>query len=112
MSLTTTNGKMAVMEWEGLESGFMLSATTPFSQGDKQQLIWGIPEVLWSEASAPTPTPAPVTDITPEGAGGAGYRAYYDRVQQKKRQAIIQEEEEIMRMVAMAFPELIKHYRK
>lgn len=54
MSLTTTNGKMAVMEWEGLESGFMLSPTGSFNQADRQQLIWGIPEVLWTTPGAAT----------------------------------------------------------
>ena len=51
MSLTTTNGKMAVMEWEGLESGIITVPGVSFGQDDKQQLIWGIPEVLWATAA-------------------------------------------------------------
>lgn len=49
MSLTTTNGKLAVMEWDqDYEPGLPISPGA-FDQADQQQLLWGIPEVLWGE---------------------------------------------------------------
>ena len=47
MAITTTNGKLAIMELEDYwEPGLPLSPGA-FGQDDKQQLLWGFPEVLW-----------------------------------------------------------------
>jgi hypothetical protein len=47
MAITTTNGKLAVMEMETIwEPGLPMSPGS-IGQDDKQQLLWGFPEVLW-----------------------------------------------------------------
>lgn len=109
MSLTTNNGKIAVMEWcQGYEPGFMLSETTPFSQGDKQQLIWGVPEVLWDEASAPAPAPAPAPATAEPSAGAAGWPSHLEY--KKRKQAVLEEDQEIMELITKALPELLRRY--
>lgn len=48
MAITTTNGKLAIMELETLwEPGIPLLPGT-LGADDRQQLIWGFPEVLWA----------------------------------------------------------------
>lgn len=110
MSLTTDNGKMAVMEWcQSYEPGFMLTETTPFSQADKQQLIWGIPEVLWDDvAPAPAPAPAAVTEDTGGGSGGS-WPSLYE--QNRKRRKLIEEDDQlIMDMISQSLTEIMKYY--
>lgn len=48
MSLTTDNGKLAVMEWDNVYEPALPLSPGSFGQDDQQQLIWGIPEVLWA----------------------------------------------------------------
>lgn len=56
MPITTDNGKFAVMEWDqDYEPGLPLSPGA-FGQDDQQQLLWGIPEILWGEPAAPDAT--------------------------------------------------------
>jgi hypothetical protein len=112
MTLATTNGRMAVMEWEGMESGFMLSATDPFSQGDKQQLIWGIPEVLWGDPVDPGPAPDPNPQSPSSQGGGAVWPGPESYKKKRKKQSILDDDEDLMRIIAMALPELIQRYRK
>ena len=52
MAITTTNGKLAIMELDqDYEPGLPLSPGT-IGQDDQQQLLWGFPEVLWEAAVA------------------------------------------------------------
>lgn len=47
MAITTTNGKLAVMEWDNYsEPGLPISPST-LGQNDQQQLLWDFPEILW-----------------------------------------------------------------
>lgn len=51
MAITTTNGKLAIMEFcQGYEPGLPLLPGS-LGQDDKQQLIHGFPEVLWATSS-------------------------------------------------------------
>ena len=51
MAITTSDDKLAIMEWDNIwEPGIPMLPNTPFDQGNKQQLLWGYPGVLW-----PTP---------------------------------------------------------
>jgi hypothetical protein len=53
MAITTTNGKMAVMVYGNVwEPPMPIVDTGTFGQDDKQQFIWGFPEVLWSSLVA------------------------------------------------------------
>lgn len=55
MAITTTNGKLAIMELDqDYEPGLPISPGA-FGQDDKQQLLWGFPEILWVDASANVP---------------------------------------------------------
>ena len=96
------------MEWNGLGPGFMLSPTQPFSQADKQQLLKGIPEVLWGE---PMATPIEPVPNTSEESGGGAWPSRYEYKQKRKRQAILDDDEELIRLIAMALPEIIKRYQ-
>lgn len=50
MAISTTNEKLAVIEWDNFsEPGLPLSPGA-FGQDDKQQLLWGFPGVLWAAA--------------------------------------------------------------
>jgi hypothetical protein len=50
MAIDTDNKKLAVMEWEDYsEPGIPLGSTEPFTQAEKQQLLWGYPGILWQE---------------------------------------------------------------
>lgn len=40
------------MESEIWEPGIILNETSSFNQGDKQQLLWGYPGILWAELAA------------------------------------------------------------
>lgn len=54
MAIDTPDKRLALMEWDLLwEPGLVLSETSPFSQGDQQQLLWGYPGVLWGEPPEP-----------------------------------------------------------
>lgn len=54
MALTTIDDKLAVMNWDNVwEPGIIIAETAGFDQGDKQQLIWGMPTVDWAAVSAP-----------------------------------------------------------
>lgn len=47
MSITTDNGKLAIMELDqDYEPGLPMSPGS-IGQDDQQQLLWGFPEVLW-----------------------------------------------------------------
>jgi hypothetical protein len=51
---TTTNEKLAVMEWEVYEEPALpLGPSTPFSTADQQQLLWGYPGVAWAPPVVP-----------------------------------------------------------
>lgn len=50
MAIGTNNEKLAVLDWTELEPGLPLSPGA-FGQGDKQQLLWGYPGVVWTAAS-------------------------------------------------------------
>lgn len=53
MAITTINGKLAVIELEDIwEPGLPMVSTNTIDQADKQQLLWGFPEVLWAAGSA------------------------------------------------------------
>lgn len=53
MAITTTNGKLAIMELEQVyEPGLPISPGT-LGQEDQQQLLWGFPEILWGAAAVP-----------------------------------------------------------
>jgi hypothetical protein len=55
--LATDNGKLAVMEWDqDYEPGLPLSPGA-LGQDDQQQLLWGIPEVLWGAGAGGPPGP-------------------------------------------------------
>ena len=48
MAITTTDEKLAVMQWNmPFAPAIVLDETSPFSQGDQQQLLWGYPGILW-----------------------------------------------------------------
>jgi hypothetical protein len=47
MAITTSNDKLAVMEMDDYWSPGLPLAPGAFSQGDRQQLLWGYPSVLW-----------------------------------------------------------------
>lgn len=50
MAITTINGKLAIMELELYwEPGLPISPGA-FGQDDKQQLLWGFPEIAWTTA--------------------------------------------------------------
>ncbi len=50
MSIDTDDEKLAVMQWNmPFAPAIVLNETSPFSQGDKQQLLWGYPGILWGE---------------------------------------------------------------
>lgn len=52
MAITTTNGKLAIMELDqDYEPGLPISPGT-LGQDDQQQLLWGFPEILWGPAVA------------------------------------------------------------
>jgi hypothetical protein len=58
MAITTDDQKLAIMDFcNMLESGMILNETSPFSQGDKQQLLWGYPDVLWVDEGAAPKSP-------------------------------------------------------
>ena len=60
MAISTTNGKLAVMEWcQVWEPGLPISPGS-LGQDDQQQLLWDFPENLWGEITifAPAPTQA------------------------------------------------------
>ena len=49
MVLLTTDDKLAIMNWDTpWEPGIIISESSPFGQDDKQQLIWGLPDPLWT----------------------------------------------------------------
>jgi len=57
MPITTNDEKLAVMQWNmPFAPAVVLNETSPFSQGDKQQLLWGYPGVLWVTTVGPSPT--------------------------------------------------------
>jgi len=50
MPITTNDEKLAAMQWNmPFAPAIVLDETSPFSQGDKQQLLWGYPGILWGE---------------------------------------------------------------
>ena len=50
MPITTIDEKLAVMQWNmPFAPATVLNETSPFSQGDQQQLLWGYPGILWGE---------------------------------------------------------------
>jgi hypothetical protein len=58
MAIDTVNEKLALMEWDQtFEPGLPLSPGA-FGQGDKQQLLWDYPGVLWGEPPQPIPVTA------------------------------------------------------
>jgi len=64
VSLATDNGKLAVMEWDqDYEPGLPLSPGA-FGQDDQQQILWGIPEVLWA-----TSVPVVTVDVQITASG-------------------------------------------
>ena len=53
MALTSIDDKLAVMEWDNLwEPALPIAESAPFAQGDKQQLLWGLPDPLWGVIAA------------------------------------------------------------
>ena len=57
MAVTTDDEKLAVMVLNNpLAPNVVLNETAPFSQGDKQQLLWGYPGVLWQPPVAVEPS--------------------------------------------------------
>jgi hypothetical protein len=51
MAMLTDDHKLAAMEWCSIwEPALPLAPHTPFSDPDKQQLLWGYPGVLWDGA--------------------------------------------------------------
>lgn len=106
MSLTTNNGKMAVMDWESESEPGMLFSVTSFDTDIQQGLIWGIPEVSWSSVVTPAVEPNPAEPSS--GAMGWSSREFYN--QANKKRAILKDDEEMMRLIAMALPELLKRY--
>ena len=50
MAIDTNDKKLAVMQMGmPFAPAIALNETSPFSQGDKQQLLWGYPGILWGE---------------------------------------------------------------
>ena len=50
MALTTVDDKLAIMEWDIVwEPGLIISEASPFDQGDKQQLLLGLPDPVWGD---------------------------------------------------------------
>lgn len=51
--IDTTDQKLALMEWcQVWEPALPIEESDPFDQGDKQQMLWGYPGILWQEAAA------------------------------------------------------------
>jgi len=51
MAITTNDEKMAVMAFHQVwQAPVVLDETASFSQGDRQQLLWGYPGVLYGGA--------------------------------------------------------------
>lgn len=50
MAIDTNAKKLAIMEWDEVyEPGIPLSpGAAPFSQGEKQNFLWGYPGILWA----------------------------------------------------------------
>lgn len=54
-AIDSNDKKLSLMEWDNIwEPGIPLAATAPFTQGDKQQLLWGYPGILWQAGGAMT----------------------------------------------------------
>ncbi len=52
MAIDTDNKKLAIMEWGNYwEPGLPLLPGAIFDQGEKQQLLWGYPGILWTEGA-------------------------------------------------------------
>jgi hypothetical protein len=51
VAITTTNGKLAIMELEDYWEPGLPMAPGSLDQADKQQLLWGFPEILWTAGS-------------------------------------------------------------
>ena len=52
MAIDTNDEKLALMEWDQVwEPGLPLDEASGFDQGDRQQLLWGYPGVLWLAAA-------------------------------------------------------------
>ena len=50
MAIDTNDKKLAVMQMGmPFAPAIVLNETSPFSQGDQQQLLWGYPGILWGE---------------------------------------------------------------
>lgn len=53
MAITTINGKLAIMELEEIWTpGIPITGTGTLGQDDKQQFLWGFPDVSWLSAAA------------------------------------------------------------
>ena len=50
MAIDTNDKKLALMQWNmPFAPATVLNETSPFSQGDQQQLLWGYPGILWGQ---------------------------------------------------------------
>lgn len=73
MAIDTDDKKLALMEWDVIwEPGIPLDETAAFDQGDKQQLLWGYPGILWGE---------PTEVVEPPPTGG-----FYRRISRRERE--------------------------
>lgn len=81
MAISTTNGKLALIEWDNpWEPGLPISPGT-IGQDDKQQLLLGYPEVLWG-------APAVVVPTVVENIGGGRYWLAPPRRQRTKKELL------------------------
>lgn len=104
MSLTTDNGKMAVMDWQSeCEPGCLISVAA-FDTDIQQGLIWGIPEVSYGAPSTPTVTPERVPPEVSKGVAGRLFE------KDRKRRRILDDDEQFLRMVMASLPEIIRKY--
>jgi len=80
MAITTIDEKLAVLNLDNiLEAGLVINEASPFSQGDKQQLLWGYPGVLWAETAAVVPEPS-------RGARGGGAKLFPEDNRHRRRE--------------------------
>ena len=74
MAITTANGQLALLELDtDWEPGLPLSPGT-LGRADKQQLLWGFPEVAWLNY----PPTATVVEVTASRSNAAAKTAVRD----------------------------------
>ena len=76
MAITTTNGKLAIMELGDVwEPGLPMSPST-LGTDDQKQLIWGFPEFTWSPPVLPTGPAGRIIQVTVYVPGGSQLIVY------------------------------------